>query len=556
MYKPTIISELKSYTGPKATADLFAGLTVGVVALPLAMAFAIACDLPPERGIYTSIVAGFLISLLGGSKVQIGGPTGAFVILVSQVVLSYGYSGLAICTFAAGFLLVAMGFCKFGSLIKYIPFPVTTGFTSGIAIIIFSTQVKDLFGLKIETVPSGFIDKWSVLISHAGTAGFQATAIGIGTIIFIFGLRKINHRLPAMLFAMLISAAVAKLFHFDIETIGSKFGDLPRSLPPFQLPDFSTENMAPLLRLSFSIAMLGAIESLLSATVADGMTGTRHDSNTELVGQGVANIASSLFGGIPATGAIARTATNIKSGGKTPISGLIHAVTLLLLLLLLAPLAKLIPLACLAGILVVVSYNMSEREHFCAILKGPRSDAFVLVTSLGLTVLVDLTVAIEVGVVLAALLFIRRMSEISETGIITEAIRNTPRTDIEDPNSISLRQVPDHVEVFEVSGPFFFGMIDTFQNAIRDLEDLPVVLIIRLRNVPAVDATGIHNLREFIRHCHRDKTRIILSGVQKQPQEAFEKSGLTELIGEENITDSIDDALKIAETHIIKQTAS
>lgn len=542
MFTPKLITELKSYTREKAVSDLFAGVTVGIVALPLAMAFAIASGLPPERGLFTAIVAGFLISALGGSKVQIGGPTGAFVVLVSTIVVQYGYAGLALCTLMAGVLLILFGIFRFGGLIKFIPFPVTTGFTSGIALVILSTQIKDLLGLSISQVPVEFLEKWHTYLSSLDTINPQAALLGGLTIAIIVVFRRFWPKLPAMLIAMLAATLLSMILHLNVETIGSRFGDLPRMLPAPSFPDFTFSQMGDLFRPAFTIALLAAIESLLSATVADGMIGGRHRPNIELIGQGVANIFSIIFGGIPATGAIARTATNVKSGGKTPVAGMVHALVLALLLLIFAPLAKLIPLAALAGILVVVSYNMSEIHHFKSILKGIRSDAFVLVLTFLLTVLVDLTVAVQVGIVLAALLFIKRMAEITNVSMITRELKGDEEI-IDDPNALALRQVPPHVEVFEVNGAFFFGMIDRFQNSLRSIEKPPKVLIVRTRNVLAIDASAIQALRELNKTCKRDKMALIFSGVHSQPLMAFEKTGFLQEVGMENMCATIDDAL-------------
>lgn len=545
MTSPKLFTELKSYSKAKAAGDLFAGITVGIVALPLAMAFAIASGLPPERGLFTAIIAGFLISALGGSKVQIGGPTGAFVVLVSSVVLQYGYSGLAMCTVIAGVLLILFGIFRFGGLIKFIPFPVTTGFTSGIALVILSTQIKDLLGLHIESVPAEFLAKWKSYLSHLNTLNPQAALLGLATVVLILLMRRFFPRMPAMLFAMLAATLIASVFHLNVETIGSRFGDLPRTLPAPSFPAFSLSQMGELFRPAFTIAILAAIESLLSATVADGMIGGRHRPNVELIAQGVANIGSIIFGGIPATGAIARTATNVKSGARTPIAGMIHAMVLALLLLLFAPLARMIPLSVLAGILVVVSYNMSEIHHFKSILKGLKSDAFVLILTFLLTVLVDLTVAVQVGIVLASLLFIRRMAELTNVAMITRELRGDEET-IDDPNALSLRSVPEEVEVFEVNGAFFFGMIDRFQNSLRSIEKKPKVLIIRTRNVLAIDASAIQALRELSKTCRRDGTTLIFSGVHSQPLLAFEKTGFLQEIGRDNLCANIDLALKRA----------
>jgi len=546
-YLPKLLSELRTYNLAKLRADIFAGITVGIVALPLAMAFAIATGLPPERGLFTAIVAGFLISLLGGSHVQIGGPTGAFVVIVASIVSQHGYAGLAVCTLIAGLILIAMGLCKLGALIRFIPFPVTTGFTSGIALTIFSTQIPDLLGLELYRIPPDFIAKWTLYCGSLANCHQETILVSLLTVATILGSRRFLPKWPAMLIGMATATLVVWWFNMDVTTIGSRFGDLPRLLPQPSLPHFTDIHVRELLQPALVVAMLAGIESLLSATVADGMTGGRHRPNAELIGQGLANIGSVLFGGIPATGAIARTATNIKSGARTPVAGLIHALTLALLLLLLAPAAKMIPLAALAGILVVVSYNMSEIHHFASILKGPRSDALVLVATFLLTVLVDLTVAVQVGVVLSALLFMRRMAAISNVQIITGDLRGDESLD-EDPGAIIKLDVPDGVEVFEVNGPFFFGMVDRFHSAIRGLERSFPVLVIRTRNVLAVDATAIHVIRDLYRHLQKEGTQLVFSGVHTQPLIAFERAGLLQEIGPENFLGNIDDALNRART--------
>ncbi|WP_372795373.1 SulP family inorganic anion transporter [Pontiella sp.] len=546
MFRPKFFTLLKTSTRATVTADITAGITVGVIALPLAMAFAIACGLPPERGLFTAIVAGFLISLLGGSRVQIGGPTGAFVVIVAGIVAEFGYEGLVWCMLLAGGLLILFGLFRLGGLIRFIPFPVTTGFTSGIAVVIFSTQIKDLLGLNMAEVPAEFIPKWTAYFQALESLSPATTALGIGTIVLIWVSRRLSPRIPAMLVAMLSATVVAALFHLDVETIGSRFGELPRTLPmpkAFQPLEFS--ELRNLIAPAFTVALLGAIESLLSATVADGMIGGKHRPNTELIAQGIANIGSAFFGGIPATGAIARTAANVKSGARSPLAGIIHAVTLALILLLFAPLAKMVPLAVLAGILVVVAWNMSEQQNFLAILKGPRSDRLVLLLTFLLTVLIDLTVAVEVGIVLSALLFIRRMAEIASVNVITDAVIGDV-DGAEDPNAFALREVPEGVEVYEVEGPFFFGMADTFWNALGNRrKDIPV-LILRIRNVPAIDATGLQHLRQLYLQCHRQHTQLIFSGVAPQPHRTFEQSGFLAEVGAENFCSSIDEALKRA----------
>ena len=542
MFKPKLFTLLKGYNTATFIADAIAGLTVGVVALPLAMAFAIASGLPPERGLFTAIVAGFLISLLGGSRVQIGGPTGAFVVIVSGIVAQYGYPGLAWCTLMAGGILILFGLFRLGGLIRFIPFPVTTGFTSGIAVVIFSTQIKDLFGLSMSEVPAEFIPKWGAYFHAFNSASVATAGIGIGSVLLIVFFRRWVPRAPGMLIAMVLATLVVAFFQLDVETIGGRFKALPRTLPHPGLPGLELKHMSGLVSAAFTVALLGAIESLLSATVADGMIGGKHRPNAELIAQGFANICGVFFGGIPATGAIARTATNVKSGAKTPVAGMIHAMVLLLILLLCAPLAAKIPLAALSGILVVVSYNMSEHRHFASILKGPRSDRLVLLLTFALTVLVDLTVAVQVGIVLSALLFMRRMSELADVHAITRELTGDEDPEF-DPLSIETRAVPLGVEVYEVNGPFFFGMADSFWSALREIERSVDVLIIRIRNVPAIDATGLHVIEELHRKCLRQKTRMVFSGVNEQPRDAFIKSGLLAEIGADNFCPSIDDAL-------------
>ena len=541
MLKPKLFSVLKDYNRTLFRSDLLAGVTVGIIAVPLAMAFAIACGLPPARGLFTAVVAGFLISFLGGSRVQIGGPTGAFVIIVAEIVAQHGYAGLAIATALAGVILIAMGLGRMGGLIRFIPFPVITGFTSGIAVVIFSTQIKDLLGLRMETPPAEFIPKWIAYFQCLETTSFAAAGIGIGTILLVVLVRKFFPRLPAMLIAMVAATLVSTLLGLDVETIGSRFGALPRTLPAPGLEMIPLADLKELMGPAFTIAILCAIESLLSATVADGMTGGQHRSNMELVAQGIANIGSSLFGGIPATGAIARTAANIKSGGKTPVAGMIHAVTLALVLLFLAPAARLVPLAALAGILVVVSAGMSEVGHFVRLLKSPRSDVMVLLTTFFLTVLVDLTVAVEVGIVLAALLFIRRMADVGGVSEITAGFHEDP--DGEEGWKERVQNLPAGVVVYEVQGAFFFGAADRFRRIIQSKERATRVMILRMRHVPAIDATGMNVLLKLHTQCRKKNTQLIFSGVTDQPLGVFQKTGFLDEVGEENVCDSIDAAL-------------
>lgn len=549
MNAPSLFHSLKTYSKKTFIADLSAGITVGVVALPLAMAFAIACgvkEITPSTGLITAVVAGFMISLLGGSKFQIGGPTGAFVVLIAGVASSFGFSGLLICTMLAGLFLILFGIFRMGALIKFIPYPVTTGFTSGIAVTIFCTQIKDLLGLRIEqAVPAEFLPKWGCYLEHLHTTNLWALALSIFTILVILLTKRYLPRAPFMLVGMLCSTALCVLCDLPVETIGSRFGELPRGLNMPTLPEINWSHLPEMVKPAFIIALLAAIESLLSASVADGMTGSRHHPNTELIAQGAGNIASALFGGIPATGAIARTATNIRAGAKTPISGLIHALTLLLILALAGPYAAMVPLSALAGILVLVCWNMAEIDTFLHLLRGPRQDAAVLCLTFILTVLIDLVVAVEVGVVLAALLFIGRMAQISNVETISREING------EDPEenparSRYLRNIPSNVEVFDVQGPFFFGAVEQFKDIVfKTLEhDIDYVLL-RLRLVPALDATGLHVLEDFLSYCHENGITLLLCGVQPQPMSVIRRdSPFISELHLENICENIDKALE------------
>ncbi len=545
MFNPVLFSDLKNYSFQKFMADLFAGLTVGVVALPLAMAFAIACNFSPEKGIFTAITAGFLISFFGGSRVQIGGPTGAFIVIISSIVASHGYSGLAAATLMAGGFLILFGIFKLGALIKFIPFPVVTGFTSGIAVVIFATQLKDIFGLKVE-MPESFFGKLQTIITHTDKINYTSFALCAGTVAVIVICQKLFPKLPAMLIGMLTATAVSVIFGLGVETIGDRFGDLPSGLPMPQMPQIEWANLHKLISPAMTIALLAAIESLLSATVADGMTGDRHRSNTELAAQGIGNIGAILFGGIPATGAIARTATNIRCGAKTPVAGLIHALTLTVILLLFAGQAKMIPLAALSGIMVVVCWNMSEYHVFIRMFKGPKSDSGVMLLTFLLTVMVDLIVAIEVGVVLAALLFIRRMSEISDVKVITDELQKDESSHPDDPDATHKKAIPPKVEVYEVHGPFFFGAVDHFKDSVFAAIKKGIkfkIIILRMRYVSAIDATGLNVLSDFLKQCRKRGIELVLSGVQPQPRSAFERYGFMEKIGEENVCNHIDAAI-------------
>jgi len=543
VFRPKLFDTLKHYNAQQFGKDVLAGLIVGIVALPLAIAFAIASGVSPEKGLVTAIIAGFIISALGGSRVQIGGPTGAFIVIVYGIVQAYGVSGLVIATFLAGVMLLVMGFARLGAVIKFIPHPLIIGFTSGIALIIFSSQVKDFFGLTMGAVPADFIQKWESYVLHFSTINIFALLIATSTILIVLLWPKVSHKIPGSLIAILVTTACMQWLKLPVETIGSKFGIIPSSLPVPSIPHLNYITIKHLIRPAFTIALLGAIESLLSAVVADGMIGGNHKSNMELVAQGVANIFSSLFGGIPATGAIARTATNVKNGGRTPVAGMVHAITLLLIMLFVGKWASLIPMATLAGILVIVAYNMSEWRSFVSVLKGPRSDVAVLLTTFFLTVLVDLTVAIEVGMVMAAFLFMRNMIKFSNVNILTREIDD--KGELADPGAIGNYAIPAQVEVYEITGPLFFGAAYKFRDAMRFIEKPPKVLIIRMRKVPIIDATGIKTLEEVFKDSKNRGTKLILSGVESlQVQEELKDSRLLFKIGKANVTDTFKEALE------------
>ena len=539
--KPKLLTTLKNYDRKQFFADATAGVIVGIVALPLAIAFGIASGVTPEKGIITAIIAGFIISAFGGSRVQIGGPTGAFIIIVYGIIQNYGTTGLAIATIMAGVILVIMGLVKFGSLIKFIPYPVVVGFTSGIALLIFSTQIKDFFGLQMEKVPSEFHEKWLAYFESFSTMNFNVVGIALLAMFIMIFWPKITHKIPGSLIAIIVTTLIVMIFKLPVDTIGSKFGEIPSNLPAPSSFEINIGIIKNLIGPATVIALLAAIESLLSAVVADGMIGGKHRSNMELIAQGMANIVVPIFGGIPATGAIARTATNIKNGGRTPVAGIIHAITLLLIMLFFGSYAKLIPMATLAAILVIVAYNMSEWHSFKSLLKSPKSDVVVLLTTFILTVIFDLTIAIEIGMVLAVLLFMKRMAEVSNVSVITRELEDEEEKP--DSNAIDKKQIPEGVEVFEINGPFFFGAAKKFKDEMLQVEEPPKVRIIRMRNVPAVDATGLQTLRDFYHDAKKQKTHMILSGVHTQPLYAMTQAGLFDLYGEENIFGNIDDAL-------------
>jgi len=535
-FTPRLVDVIKEEYGKKEfLADSLSGLTVAIVALPLAMAIAIASAVPPAAGIFTAIVAGFFISALGGSKFQIGGPTAAFALTVATVVAKHGYEGLALATFMAGVMLLVFGFFRAGILIKFIPYPVLTGFTSAIALLIFFTQLKDFFGLSIKNAPIEFTLRFEAYIENAHTINFYALLIGALSVFIVILFQKKYQKIPGPLIAVIIGAFATYLFGLPIETIESRFGSLPSFLPPPVMPDFSLQKMRLVLPDAITIAILAAIESLLSAVIADSMTGDRHKSNTELVAQGVANIASVIFGGIAATGAIARTATNIKSKALSPISGIMHAVWLTAFMALLAPLIIKVPLAALSGILMVIAWNMSEIRHIKSIMRSPRSDRVVLFTTFTLTVLVDLNFAVQVGISLASLLFIAKITNVTEVG---EYVDNSYDKDATDK-----KPIPENTEVYEIKGPLFFGMTDKLKDTLLLLEKPPKVLALRMRHVPMVDAAGIHALEEFAASLKKRGSQLILSGVKPEIKRFFDKTGLSEQIGEENIVSHIDEAI-------------
>ncbi|MCE9552064.1 MAG: sulfate permease [Planctomycetes bacterium] len=573
----SIVCFREGYTARSALSDVLAGITVGIIALPLAIAFGIASIpegvslpaglSPPAMGLFTAVVAGFLISILGGSRVQIGGPTGAFIVLVALTAKQFGYSGLATATLMAGVIIILMGLFRFGAVIKFIPYPVTTGFTSGIAVIIFSTQINNFLGLQLQKVPEDFVAQWQIYFHRIVEVAEQwfvqapladptaawtphAMLVGLGSLVALFGLRRFAPRLPGAIVVVLLASAVVYLFHLPVNTIGSRFGEnaIPRGLPAPHLPPFDFSRFRELLPTAFTIAMLAGIESLLSAVVADGMTGGRHKTDCELVAQGIANIAVVFFGGIPATGAIARTAANVKSGGRTPLSGMVHAVTLLVVMILLAPQAVRIPMATLAAILIMVAWNMSEVDHFRNLLKAPKSDIVVLLSTFALTVFVNLPTAVGVGTVMASMLFMKRMADVSTINAIRQELEDgaDDLAELKDPNALITRKVPPGVEVYEINGPFFFGVADRLKDTLSGLERPPQVFILRMRRVPSIDASGMHALKEFYEKCHRQGTTLLLSGVHAQPLFVFTKYRFKEVIGIDNMFGNIDDALNRA----------
>lgn len=550
IFSPKILTTLRGYTLRAFTSDLSAGVIVGIVALPLAIAFAIASGVTPERGLITAIIAGLIVSALGGSRVQIAGPTGAFVVIIYDIVQKHGVNGLILCTIMAGFMLVAMGVLRLGAIIKFIPYPLTVGFTAGIAVIIFSSQVKDFLGLPLGNLPADFLDKWELYARSFFKIDPVTTGLALASLAIIVLWPRVTRKIPGSLVAILIITAIVQIFQLPVETIGSRFGQIPAGLPALTWPMFEWSQLRSLISPAFTVAMLGAIESLLSATVADSMIETRHRSNTELIAQGIANIVTPFFGGIPATGAIARTATNVKNGGRTPVAGIVHALTLLLIVVLFGRWATLIPLCTLAAILVVVAYHMSEWQAFKSLLKAPRMDVAVLITTFLLTVLVDLTVAVEIGLLLAAVLFIKRMTDVSTVKAVTQELsRDNGEDELRSgPDAVTTHVIPKGVEIYEVEGALFFGVAEALREALTVVESPPQVLILRMRHVLALDATGIRALTDMNRWCRKAGAALILEGIHAQPLMALEHAGVLETFGLDNLVSTLDEALTRATT--------
>lgn len=544
-FKPKLWDSIKTYTKEKFFGDLMSGIIVGIVALPLAIAFGIASGVSPEKGIITAIIGGFVVSFLGGSSVQIGGPTGAFIVIVYGIIQNFGIEGLTVATLLAGIFLVLMGLLRLGTVIKFIPYPIIVGFTSGIALTIFTTQVKDLFGMTIDKMPGDFVSKWVVYAQHLGSVSWISLLVGLLSIALIVLTPRVSKKIPGSLVAIVVMTVAAYFLReycgiTGLETIGDRF-EINAALPAPARISLNLDTVHLLLPSAFTIAMLGAIESLLSATVADGVTGDRHRSNTELIAQGAANIIVPVFGGIPVTGAIARTMTNINNGGSTPVAGLIHAAVLLLILLFLGPLTRHIPMACLAGVLVVVSYNMSEWRTFRSLLKNPAHDVMVLLVTFFLTVIFDLTIAIEIGLLLAMVLFMRRMMETTQVSVSTDRLDLSADSEIRHDDEVL--KIPSGVEVYEIDGPFFFGVANKFDECMKQLSTKPRIRIIRMRKVPFIDSTGLHNLESLCRLSQREHIHIILSGVNDQVRAMIMKSRIDERIGRENICGDIHEAL-------------
>ncbi|EHA1004946.1 SulP family inorganic anion transporter [Clostridium perfringens] len=551
MYKPKLISLLEDkengFSKEQFFKDLIAGIIVAIIALPLSIALGISSGVSPEKGLITAIIAGFIISLLGGSRVQIGGPTGAFVVIVFGIIQNHGVDGLIIATFMAGIILVLFGLLRFGSLIKYIPYPITVGFTSGIAVTLFSTQVKDFLGLSMTKTPSEFIPKWEAYISHMNTTNLYTLAIGLLALIILIFWPKINKKIPGSLIALIVTTLVVFIFNLPVATIGSQFGKISSNIPMPHIPNLNLNTLKVLIGPAFTIALLGGIESLLSAVVSDGMIGDKHNSNAELIAQGIANMGSSLFGGIPATGAIARTAANVKNGGRTPISGIVHSITLLLIMLVFMPLAKFIPLTTLSAILIIVSYNMSEWRTFKAILKAPKSDIAILLTTFFLTVLFDLVIAIGIGMVVSMCLFMRRVATSIEVNELNESDcsdKSNIDTDMEN------LKFGENVLVYDIRGHLFFGAVDTFMNTMKEINDDAKVLVLRMRHTKTLDVTGYKQIKNIALSCKSRNMTLIISELQEQPKKVMRLMGFIDTLGEDHFATNFDEALEKANSLI------
>ncbi|EGT2191579.1 SulP family inorganic anion transporter [Clostridium perfringens] len=551
MYKPKLISLLddkeNGFSKEQFFKDLIAGIIVAIIALPLSIALGISSGVSPEKGLITAIIAGFIISLLGGSRVQIGGPTGAFVVIVFGIIQNHGVDGLIIATFMAGIILVLFGLLRFGSLIKYIPYPITVGFTSGIAVTLFSTQVKDFLGLSMTKTPSEFIPKWEAYISHMNTTNLYTLAIGLLALIILIFWPKINKKIPGSLIALIVTTLVVFIFNLPVATIGSQFGKISSNIPMPHIPNLNLNTLKALIGPAFTIALLGGIESLLSAVVSDGMIGDKHNSNAELIAQGIANMGSSLFGGIPATGAIARTAANVKNGGRTPISGIVHSITLLLIMLVFMPLAKFIPLTTLSAILIIVSYNMSEWRTFKAILKAPKSDIAILLTTFFLTVLFDLVIAIGIGMVVSMCLFMRRVATSIEVNELNEndcSDKSNIDTDMEN------LKFGENVLVYDIRGHLFFGAVDTFMNTMKEINDDAKVLVLRMRHTKTLDVTGYKQIKNIALSCKSRNMTLIISELQEQPKKVMRLMGFIDTLGEDHFATNFDEALEKANSLI------
>ena len=563
MLKPKLLSIIKNrkneFQGGQLGKDIIAGIIVAIIALPLSIALAIASGVTPEKGLITAIVAGFFISLLGGSRVQIGGPTGAFVIIIYGIIQKFGMSGLTLATIMAGILMIIFGLMKFGSVIKFIPYPITTGFTSGIAIVLFSTQIKDFFGLKMQEVPSEFIEKWHAYIQAFDSTQVYTLGIGLLTLLIIVLWPKINKKIPGSLVALIVATLLVSLLDLPVETIGSRFGNIPNtfSIIDFGSIDFSLENIRQLAAPAFTIAFLASIESLLSAVVADGMIGSKHRSNMELVAQGVANIASSLFGGIPATGAIARTAANVKNGGRTPVAGIVHSLTILLIMLIFMPLAKLIPMTAMAAILIVISYNMSEWRSFKGLLRSTKSDMAILLVTFIMTVLFDLVFAIGIGMIVAMFFFIRRMSEsttfVSMDSISAAIIADDAdhKTDYVEPQELlDSKLIDSGIMIYQIEGPLFFGVANTFMDIMKEIRSNCRILILSFENVPNIDASAVNALNRILKRSKERKIKVYFAGLKDQPVKVLDNTGILAKVGEEKIFSNINDAVIVAKNNL------